>query len=326
MSAQVSQTATPPPEARAAMPRRFAGFLRERVSGGVIGGLLLVLIAGACFGTLRWSLARYEEQHLGVTDAELPPRSPSWAEPMGSDGLGRSLVWRVLLGGAVSLTVGLAAAGLAVTIGVAWGLIAGYAGGRLDAAMMRLVDVIYGLPAILLVVMLGLALEAPLLSLCRSLLGEAASRQAAGAATLWIAIGAVSWLTMSRVIRGQVLSLREQPFVEAARAIGLSPGRIMLRHLLPNLAAPIVVYATLTVPMAILQESTLSFLGIGIKLPLPSWGNLAAKGVEELNPIGGMNWWLLLFPCLALGLTLLSLNFLGEAMRKKLDPRRRERQ
>jgi oligopeptide transport system permease protein len=325
MSAQVSQTATPLPEARAAMPRRFAGFLRERVSGGVVGGLLLLLIAGGCFGTLPWSLERYETPDLGVTDAELPPRSPSVAEPMGSDGLGRSLVWRVLLGGAVSLAVGLAAAGLAVTIGVAWGLIAGYAGGRVDAAMMRVVDVIYGLPAILLVVMLGLALEAPLLAVCRSFLDESAARQAAGAATLWIAIGAVSWLTMSRVIRGQVLSLREQPFVEAARAIGLSPGRIMLRHLLPNLAAPIVVYATLTVPMAILQESTLSFLGIGIKLPLPSWGNLAAKGVEELNPIGGMNWWLLLFPCLALGLTLLSLNFMGEALRKRLDPRHRER-
>lgn len=307
------------------MPRRLAGMLRHRRPGGLVGAILLVLIAGACFGTLPWSLERYESPNLGVSEADLPPRSPSPAEPMGSDGLGRSLVWRVLLGGAVSLTVGLAAAGLAVSIGVMWGLLAGYAGGRVDGAMMRIVDVIYGLPAILLVVMLGLALEAPLLTVCRSLLNEAAARQAAGAATLWIAIGAVSWLTMSRVIRGQVLSLREQPFVEAARALGLSPSRIMLRHLLPNLTAPIVVYATLTVPMAILQESTLSFLGIGIKLPLPSWGNLAAKGVEELNPIGGMNWWLLLFPCLALGLTLLSLNFLGEALRKRLDPRRRER-
>lgn len=308
--------------------------LGARVRGGAKGkgwtgwaafAVLAVIVLG-CFGMLPESLARYEEQDLGTTAADQPPRPPSLSEPLGSDALGRSLMWRLLLGGAVSLTVGLASAGLAVTIGVGWGLVAGYVGGRVDALLMRTVDVIYGLPAILLVVMLGLALEPPLRRVALEALPASAARQAAGVGTLWIAIGAVSWLTMSRVIRGQVLSLREQPFVEAARAVGVSPLGIMVRHLLPNLTAPIVVYATLTVPMAILQESTLSFLGIGVRPPLPSWGNLAAEGVSELNLIGGRsNWWLLAFPCLALGLTLLSLNFLGEALRNRLDPRRAER-
>ena len=291
-----------------------------------LGGIALLVMLTCCFATLPWSLPRYTQQDLGVSAADQPPRPPSLAEPMGSDALGRSLVWRLLLGGAVSMTVGLAAAALAVGIGVTWGLVAGYVGGRLDALMMRMVDVIYGLPAILLVVMVGLALEPATRSVARRLLDEAEAVQAAGVTTLWLAIGAVSWLTMSRVIRGQVLSLREQPFVEAARAVGLSPARIMARHLLPNLVAPIVVYATLTVPMAILQESLLSFLGIGVRPPLPSWGNLAAEGVSELNLIGGRShWWLLAFPCIALAVTLLSLNFLGEALRARLDPRRLER-
>jgi len=139
--------------------------------------------------------------------------------------------------------------------------------------------------------------------------------------TLLVAIGGVSWLTMARVIRGQVMSLKNQPFVEAARAIGAPGRRIFARHLLPNLVGPIVVYTTLTVPQAILQESFLSFLGIGVKTPLPSWGNLAADGLEQMNPYQS-SWWLLLFPCLLLGLTLLAMNFVGEALREALDPRR----
>ena len=142
--------------------------------------------------------------------------------------------------------------------------------------------------------------------------------------TLLVAIGGVSWLTMARVVRGQVLSLKHQPFMEAARAMGASPLRQFARHLLPNLVGPITVYATLTVPQAILQESFLSFLGIGVRPPLPSWGNLAADGLVELNPYRS-NWWLLLFPCLLLGATLLSLNFVGEGLREALDPKRARR-
>lgn len=285
---------------------------------------------------------------------------------LGTDALGRSLGVRLLTGGGISLGIGIAAAALSVLIGTAYGAIAGYAGGRVDAIMMRIVDILYGLPYILLVVLLAVAVDAwvekSMAARVESVSGQRerwvseqlAAREApdpeatradlerraldrfgtgelsAGAisainvTTLLVAIGGVSWLTMSRVIRGQVLSLKAQPFVEAARAAGLPTSRIFLRHLLPNLLGPIIVYATLTVPQAILQESFLSFLGIGVKPPLPSWGNLAAEGLSELNTYQS-NWWLLLFPCLLLGSTLLAMNFVGEGLREAFDPRRRKR-
>jgi ABC-type dipeptide/oligopeptide/nickel transport system permease subunit len=251
--------------------------------------------------------------------------------------------------------------------------VAGYAGGKLDSAMMRVVDVLYGLPYILLVVLLAVASDALVsewvsrsrvkqawmeqrvvqveadrgkaisAANARSMLladrdlettlaAEAAERYPRrnmsegtrtflDVATLLVAIGGVSWLTMARVIRGQVLSLKNQPFVEAARSVGSPRRRIFLRHLLPNLIGPIVVYATLAVPQAILQESFLSFLGIGVKPPLPSWGNLAADGLTELN-LTRSHWWLLFFPCLLLGLTLLAMNFVGEGLREAFDPKR----
>lgn len=310
----------------------------------------------------------------GPVAAELREHWPSWF--LGTDVLGRSLLIRVLTGGGISLTIGVAAALLSVFIGTTYGAIAGYAGGRIDAVMMRIVDVLYGLPYVLLVVLLAVAGDAMvdeyttrakakseyvrehaaevlrtrgegdnfaqialLLSnepaLNDTLNAEAAVRFPARALssggrmrldilTLLIAIGGVSWLTMARVVRGQVLSLKTLPFVEAARALGASRARIFVRHLLPNLMGPIVVYATLTVPQAILQESFLSFLGIGVKPPLPSWGNLAAEGLSELNPVQS-NWWLLLFPCILLSATLLSLNFVGEGLREALDPKRARR-
>jgi len=195
---------------------------------------------------------------------------------------------------------------------VAWGAAAGMAGGRVDAAMMRIVDILYGLPYILLVILIKIAFEEPL----RSLLGDA---RAANVVILFVSIGAVSWLTMARVIRGQVLSLKARPFVEAARALGVGPAGVMVRHLLPNLIGPIIVYATLTVPQAILQESFLSFLGIGIQPPLPSWGNLASDGVTAINNVESF-WWLLVFPCGLLSATLLCLNFVGDGLRDAFDP------
>lgn len=285
---------------------------------------------------------------------------------LGTDALGRSLAVRLLTGGGISLGIGLAAAALSVLIGTLYGGIAGYAGGRVDAAMMRVVDILYGLPYILLVVLLAVAVdawveksvtarvtrvsqarEAWVLQEVESLpsppdeshnqdverralerfgTGElsAGSMSAINVVTLLVAIGGVSWLTMSRVIRGQVLSLKAQPFVEAARAVGAPTHRIFSRHLLPNLLGPIVVYATLTVPQAILQESFLSFLGIGVKPPLPSWGNLAADGLSELNTYRS-NWWLLVFPCVLLGSTLLAMNFVGEGLREAFDPKRLRR-
>lgn len=280
---------------------------------------------------------------------------------LGSDALGRSLLVRILVGGTISIGVGISAALISVFIGTLYGATAGYIGGRLDALMMRVVDILYGLPYILLVVLIAVAADGAIDRWQRSAIATAsAERQAwveeqvsqspdpetarpeieATAATMFttgelsggqraaidvlallIAIGGVSWLTMARVVRGQVLSLKAQPFVESARAIGAPAPWIFSRHLLPNLLGPIIVYATLTVPQAILQESFLSFLGIGIKPPLPSWGNLAADGLSELNRHRS-HWWLLFFPCLMLGVTLLSLNFVGEGLREAFDPKR----
>lgn len=315
------------------------------------------------------------EQLLSATGDEVPAElKQAWPTFfLGSDQLGRSLWVRLLAGGGISLSIGIAAALLSVCIGTVYGAVAAYAGGKVDSAMMRIVDVLYGLPYILLVVLLAVASDAVVdewisrskakqswmqtrlvesmaaegeaidrreartmlradVGLESELAAEAAlvyprrsisepTRRFLDVATLLIAIGGVSWLTMARVIRGQVLSLKNQPFVEAARAIGVPTRGIFIRHLLPNLVGPIVVYATLAVPQAILQESFLSFLGIGVKPPLPSWGNLAAEGLSELNTVRS-HWWLLFFPCALLGLTLLAMNFVGEGLREAFDPKR----
>ena len=240
---------------------------------------------------------------------------------LGTDRLGRSVLARCLTGGAISLTVGLAAAAIAVIIGTLYGTIAGAYGGRIDAFMMRIVDVLYGLPYILLVVLLAVAVNGFVEASEASNSAFRASRETLNLITLLVAIGGVSWLTMARVIRGQVLSLKQQPFMEACRAIGMPLRRQFFRHLLPNLVGPIIVYATLTVPAAILSESFLSFLGIGIQEPLPSWGNLAAAGLSELNTVR-VRWWLLLWPCLFIATALLALNFVGEGLRERFDPKR----
>lgn len=238
-------------------------------------------------------------------------QATSW---MGHDDLGRSLLFRLLPGFVVSLAIGLAAAGVSVAVGATWGMIAGYVGGRVDLVMMRVVDVLYGLPYILMVILLKIALSEPLAA---ALGGHS---RIADIVILFIAIGGVSWMTMARVVRGQVLSLREQPFVEAARAAGAGPVHIMRRHLLPNLIGPIVTYAMLVIPQAILQESFLSFLGIGVQQPTPSLGRLAADGVEAVNTFVGY-WWLIVFPCATLVVTLVALNFLGDALRDRFDPK-----
>jgi ABC-type dipeptide/oligopeptide/nickel transport system permease subunit len=266
-----------------------------------------------------WSSHRPDEfARLDSVEAATGQRP---AHFLGTDRLGRDLFTRLLTGGGISLAIGLAAAAISVIIGTLYGTIAATRGGRTDAVMMRIVDVLYGLPYVLLVVLLAVAMDGFLQNRADSI--DPGTRQVINVLTLIVAIGGVSWLTMARVIRGQVLSLKEQPFMEACRAIGVPPVRQFTRHLLPNLMGPIVVYATLTVPQAILQESFLSFLGIGVQAPLPSWGNLAAEGLSELNPVRA-RWWLLLWPCLLLAVTLLSLNFVGEGLRSALDPRRKK--
>ena len=310
-----------PPADAANVDRRPA----KRLPAGRSGAAVLILIALPCFAMLPWSIDRYEGK---AGDEAHARQGPSLRHPLGTDVLGRSLMWRCSLGGAISLGIGASAAIIAVAIGVLWGAIAGLAGGLTDAVMMRIVDVLFGLPYILLVVLLDLALSPAVERTLRfsALAGTADSAASlADVITLLVAIGGLSWLTMARVIRGQVLSLRAQPFVEAARACGVAGPGILRRHLLPNLVGPIVVYATLTVPTAILAESTLSFLGIGVQAPLPSWGNLASEGVSELHalsmPGADLKWWLIVWPCLLLGLTLLALNLFGDGLRKRFDPR-----
>jgi len=290
----------------------------------------------ACTLTVPWTFgsgAGSSEPRYATQDLEQNLLPPSWAPHQederqrkkvsdtfffGTDRLGRDFFIRCLAGGSISLAIGLAAAAIAVIIGTLYGGISGYLGGRCDAVMMRIVDILYGLPYILLVVLFAVAIDGVMTNL-----GKRAT-PAINVATLLVAIGSVSWLTMARVIRGQVLSLKERPFMEACRAIGVPLHLQFRRHLLPNLIGPIVVYATLTVPLAILQESFLSFLGIGVQPPLPSWGNLAAEGLGELNPVRA-RWWLLLWPCVFLAMTLLSLNFVGESLREAFDPKGRGR-
>jgi len=325
ISTQTTASWLAPEQSEAAL---LTGWLGRLGSSAFLGWFVFLLIAVPCVVTLPWSLSHYDQ--INTTEGAVtaaPTISPRF-EPMGTDTLGRSLLWRCLLGGAISLGIGMAAAAISVGIGVVWGAVAGFAGGRTDAVLMRIVDVLYGLPYVLLVVLVGIALRPLMLEFFGETLRINANTATAMAdiLSLLIAIGGVSWLTMARVIRGQVLSLKAQPFIEAARACSVGPVRIFVHHLLPNLLGPIIVYATLTVPVAILQESFLSFLGLGVRAPLPSWGNLAADGVVHLHALGqagaSLKWWMIVWPCTLLALTLLALNFLGDALRARFDPRR----
>ncbi|HEY8413467.1 MAG TPA: ABC transporter permease, partial [Pyrinomonadaceae bacterium] len=229
----------------------------------------------------------------------------TWTHPMGTDNAGRDQLARVLQGGQISLFVGIIATIVSLIIGVSYGAISGYAGGRIDNLMMRVVDVLYSLPYVIVVIVL--------LSMFRS-------QTPRGQLTLlFIALGSVSWLTMARIVRGQVLSLKNQEFVLAARATGVSAPRIVFRHIVPNTLGPVIVYATLTIPQVMLTEAFLSFLGLGVQAPLASWGSLAADGVQNIAIFP----WQLIFPGVTMALTLFSLNFLGDGLRDALDPQMR---
>jgi len=229
----------------------------------------------------------------------------SWSHPMGTDNAGRDQFARVLQGGQISLFVGVISTLVSLLIGVSYGAIAGYLGGRVDNLMMRLVDVLYSLPYVILVIVL--------LSMFRS---QTARGQLV---LLFVALGSVSWLTMARIVRGQVLSLKNQEFVLAARATGVSTFRIIFRHLVPNTLGPVIVYATLTIPQVMLTEAFLSFLGFGVQAPLASWGSLASDGAQNIAIFP----WQLIFPGVTMALTLFSLNFLGDGLRDALDPQMR---
>ncbi len=235
-----------------------------------------------------------------------PDGSFSWTHPMGTDNQGRDILARVLQGGQISLMVGIIATIVSLLIGVAYGAVAGYLGGRIDNLMMRFVDILYSLPYIILVIVL--------LAMFRS------STPLGQLVLLFIALGSVSWLTMARIVRGQVLSLKNQEFVLAARATGVSTTRIIFRHIVPNTLGPVIVYATLTIPTVMLSEAFLSYLGFGVQPPLASWGSLATDGIQNIAIFP----WQLIFPGVTMALTLFSLNFLGDGLRDALDPQMRK--
>jgi oligopeptide transport system permease protein len=235
----------------------------------------------------------YEAQNLDLGAS--PPSAAHW---LGTDIFGRDLLTQILYGGRISLAVGFIATAVALVIGVTWGAVAGYIGGRVDAAMMRFVDILYALPFMIFIILLMVVFGRNIL-------------------LLFLAIGAVEWLTMARIMRTQVQALRQQEFVEAAISLGLSPRSIIFKHIVPNAIGPIIVYTTLTIPSVMLLEAFLSFLGLGIQPPQTSWGLLISYGAETMEEYP----WLLIFPGLALTLTLFSLNFLGDGLRDALDVR-----
>jgi oligopeptide transport system permease protein len=235
----------------------------------------------------------YEEQNLLL--GAVPPSSDHW---LGTDVFGRDMLTRIMYGSRISLAVGFIASGVALCIGVLWGSLAGYSGGRIDAFMMRVVDILYALPFMIFIILLMVIFGRNLL-------------------LLFLAIGAVEWLTMARIVRGQVLTIKQQDFIEAATSLGLSHWTIVRRHIIPNTLSPVIVYTTLTIPSVMLLEAFLSFLGLGIQPPQSSWGLLISYGVETMEEYP----WLIFFPGLFLSITLFSLNFLGDGLRDALDPR-----
>ena len=269
----------------------------KRNRAAVVSGVVLIVISVGC--TLSpWlpGLADPTTQNLAMGAT-----APSAAHPFGTDDLGRDVMARVAYGGRISLLVGLVATLVSLLIGVTYGAVAGYRGGTLDLFMMRVVDILDSLPYIFLVILL-------LVFFSRSLV------------MLFIALGLVQWLTMARIVRGQVLSLRGQTFIEAARALGAGDRSIIARQILPNVLGPVIVYTTLTVPQVILQEAFLSFLGLGVQPPAASWGTLVADGARSMALFP----WLVFFPGAALSITLLCFNFLGDGLRDALDPQDRK--
>ena len=288
---------------------------RLAAQGGAVRvslAVLAVVVLGAVFGPMLLP-GSYAEVSASQFAA------PTWAHPFGTDIHGQDMLYRVLSGARVSLAVGLAGALIAFFIGTAYGLVSGYAGGRTDGAMMRFVEILYAVPRLIILLIAINAFDSRMKGWLADL-GAPGLVSYSRIVILILSLGLIEWLTMARIVRGQVLALKAQQFVLAARSLGQSHWRILTRHLLPNLVGVVIVYLTLTVPAVILDESFLSFLGLGIQAPQASWGSLLADGAQAINPVKSY-WWLLAFPAAVMSATLLALNFLGDALRDVLDPR-----
>lgn len=321
MSADTDVLPTPTPVPQSGLGRQInlwrEALVRMRKNRLAVASLFtLIALFVFCFPGL-WVLGALFDIDPFIQDVWTGPTGPTLGHPFGTDILGRDMLARVMQGGRLSLMVGLVATAVSITIGVAYGAVAGYVGGRIDNLMMRFVDVLYALPYMFLVIILmvlvrAVRTEASIPLEVRELLHPTV--------VLFFALGAVQWLTMARIVRGQVLSLKQREFVAAARTIGVRGPGLLWRHLVPNTLGPVVVYTTLTVPSVILQEAFLSFLGLGVEAPDASWGSLVESGKDSMVSYP----WLLAFPALFLAATIFSLNALGDGLRDALDPQMRK--
>lgn len=269
-------------------------WLRLRKNKMAVASLVFLVVEALICALTPW-IAPYGFETQTLENTLSAPSAAHW---FGTDALGRDTFTRVLYGGRISLAVGLLASMVSVLVGVAYGATAGFIGKRVDNVMMRTVDVLYALPFIFLVIIL-------MVFFGRNIF------------LLFIALGLTQWLTMARIVRGQVMTLKQKEFVEAARAMGVKTSTIIFRHLVPNSMGPVIVYLTLTIPTVILEEAFLSFLGLGVQAPMASWGTLIKDGVDVME----ISSWQLIFPAVMLATTLFSLNFLGDGLRDALDPK-----
>jgi oligopeptide transport system permease protein len=273
--------------------------LKKNRMAVVCGVIFVVVLLFSLLGPIILGLFGVDP---AAQDMDAKAVGPSWDHPFGTDQLGRDMLVRTMMGGRYAIGVAFVATFVALIIGVTWGAIAAYAGGKSDEVMMRIVDVMYAFPTIVFVIVIQAVFDNKSIFL------------------LFALIGAISWLTMARIVRGQVLSLRHREFVEAARCVGASPARVLFRHIVPNTLGPVIVYVTLSLPSVMLTEAFLSFLGLGVRAPKASWGTLVAEGAQQMVS----SEWMLIFPGAIMALTIFSLNFLGDGVRDALDPQMRK--
>ena len=308
----------PPAAAEAERPHspgRDAWLRLRRNRLAVVSGVFVVLLAAVCVLVPPFLGYGYADQNLSL--GATPPSATHW---FGTDELGRDLFARLLYGGRISLMVGFVASLVALIIGVTYGAVAGYAGGKLDAFLMRVVDILYALPFTIFVILIMVFLKQPMDQLDAWLRQFEFLKNLQGIGKiigLFAAIGAVEWLTMARIVRGQVLTVKKMEYIEAARTLGFGHARIIFRHIVPNLLGPVIVFTTLTIPAVMMLESFLSFLGLGVDAPLSSWGTLIKDGADKMENYP----WLLVFPGVVFASTLLALNLLGDGLRDALDVR-----